>query len=45
MEEKPCEDFKTGKLELSEFAECCGMGHYLCRECRYLNKEETEMQL
>jgi len=28
---------KPGKLELSEFADCQGMGHYLCKECKYFN--------
>lgn len=42
--DNPCKSFSPGKMRVSGFMHCDGDGHYLCKECRYLElskKEET----
>ena len=40
--EVDCNDFKKGGQRNN--ALCEGTGHYLCRECMWLNRQETEME-
>ncbi len=39
--EVDCKDFERG--DEHRMALCQGTGHYLCRECRWLNKANSEM--
>ena len=40
-ENEKCKYYTTEK---QNYPECCGNGHYLCRSCENLDKENTEME-